>query len=298
MPKLPLSPMKVYSAVSEVREQSEGSARLIVAGSDEQAMNSVRDTLTLGADQWHAGSLLDLRIVEEGGRLDLAAMDGGDAVVILVASPAEVSTPPFSEKLSAAAQAGAPVVAVLTSAPGIEISFPGVGAERVVGMAPGGIVPADVLAEAVVAAAGDAAVALAAKLPILRDEATRNIIRRTARQNAVVGALFFIPGTDMPVMTLNEARMILRIAAIHGEPVGADRALEILGVVGTGFGLRAVARQLLNFLPGPGWAIKGGVAWTGTRAIGETARKYFNGPVRVTPERLAPLVDKLKQLRG
>ena len=92
--------------------------------------------------------------------------------------------------------------------------------------------------------------------------------------------------------------MILRMAAAHGETVGSERALEILGVVGSGFGLRAIARQALDFVPGPGWVLKGGIAWSGTRALGEAAKAYFDGSTRVTPSRLAPLVDKLKKLRG
>ena len=123
--------------------------------------------------------------------------------------------------------------------------------------------------------------------------------RKTATQNAVVGCLFIIPGADMPVMTLNEARMVLRIAAAHGEDgrLGAGaraarRHRQPVSVSGPSPG------RLLDFMPGPGWVVKGGVAWSGTRALGEAAKAYFDGSARVTPSRLAPLVDKLKQLRG
>jgi hypothetical protein len=50
-------------------------------------------------------------------------------------------------------------------------------------------------------------------------------------------------------------------------------------------------------LPGPGWALKGGVAYSGTMAMGRAAKAYFDGKVRVTPSRLAPLVERLKKLR-
>jgi uncharacterized protein (DUF697 family) len=49
----------------------------------------------------------------------------------------------------------------------------------------------------------------------------------------------------------------------------------LLGVVGAGFGLRTVARELLVFVPFAGWAAKGAVAYAGTKAIGEAARRYF-----------------------
>jgi len=295
VPRMPLKPMKLYSALSEVRDLSNEPARVLVTGSDRDAVDAVYEALITGAAAGQSACLVDAASGTEVPPLSQIAE--GD-VIILVSAPADIDSGTFRSRLAEAEAGGAPVVVVLTEAPGVQVSFPGVGPRRVVGMALGGIPPADVLAEAVADAAGDAGVALAAKLPALRDEVCRQLIHRTARQNAVVGCLFIIPGADMPVMTLNEARMILRMAAAHGESVGSERALEILGIVGSGFGLRAVARQALGFIPGPGWVVKGGIAWTGTRALGEAAKAYFDGSVRVTPSRLAPLVDKLKKLRG
>ncbi len=297
MPKLPLKPMKIYSAVRDIRQQSESATRVLITGSDRKAVTAVFDTLTAGAP----GQTVCLLDAVAGGEEEplppLTHVGEGD-VVIIVISTKEMDSGAFNERLAEAERAGAQAIVVLTEAPGIEVSFPGVGPRHVVGMSPGGILPADVLAEAVSDAADEGAVALAAQLPVLRREACRQLIRRTSRQNAVVGCLFIIPGADMPVMTLNEARMILRIAAAHGETVGAERAIELLGVIGSGFGFRAIARQLLDFLPGPGWVVKGGVAWSGTRALGEAAHAYFDSSMRVTPSRLSPLVDKLKKLRG
>ena len=84
----------------------------------------------------------------------------------------------------------------------------------------------------------------------------------------------FIPGVDLPVLTLNQARLVLRIALAHGQHRQCTRG-ELLGVVGTGFGLRAVARELLDVVPVAGWAVKGAVAYAGTRAVGEAAVRYF-----------------------
>jgi len=80
---------------------------------------------------------------------------------------------------------------------------------------------------------------------------------------------------DMPVLTLNQIRLVLRIALAHGQEMDSQRSVEIAGVVGTGFGLRALARTLLDVVPIAGWIVKGGVAYTGTRAIGEAAVRYF-----------------------
>ena len=71
-----------------------------------------------------------------------------------------------------------------------------------------------------------------------------------AAQNGVIGVVVIIPGADMPAMTANQIRMVLKIAHAYGEELGLDRALEILGVVGTGLVLRTLARQALDFVPG------------------------------------------------
>jgi len=131
------------------------------------------------------------------------------------------------------------------------------------------------LADAVVAAAGERAPALARSLEWLRHAAVARIIRRTAFENALVGALVIVPGADMPVMTLNQVRMVLRIGAAYGNDVEPQRAPEILAVVGAGFGLRAVAHQGLKLVPAAGWALKGAVGYTGTLALGRAAVLYY-----------------------
>ena len=79
----------------------------------------------------------------------------------------------------------------------------------------------------------------------------------------------------MPVLTLNQARLVLRIALAYGQEIDKERAVELIGVVGAGFGMRAVARELLDFVPVAGWAMKGAIAYAGTKAIGEAAVRYF-----------------------
>ena len=46
MPKLPLKTMKIYSAVREIREQSESPERLLVSGSDRDMITAVYEALT------------------------------------------------------------------------------------------------------------------------------------------------------------------------------------------------------------------------------------------------------------
>jgi uncharacterized protein (DUF697 family) len=77
------------------------------------------------------------------------------------------------------------------------------------------------------------------------------------------------------VLTLNQIRLVLRIAIAYGQEIDRTRAAELLGVVGAGFGFRVIARELLDFVPVAGWAVKGGVAYAGTKAVGEAAVRYF-----------------------
>ena len=110
---------------------------------------------------------------------------------------------------------------------------------------------------------------------MLRDAVVEILVERFSRVNGTVGALVFVPGADMPVITLNQIRLVLRIAHAHGVGVGQERAPEVLAVLGSGFALRTLARQAVELVPFAGWAVKAGVAYGGTRAIGEAAKRYY-----------------------
>ena len=60
-------------------------------------------------------------------------------------------------------------------------------------------------------------------------------------------------------------------------------------MLGAGFGMRTVARELLDFIPVAGWVVKGGVAYCGTRALGLAADEYFarGAPADLTKLRTA-----------
>ena len=120
----------------------------------------------------------------------------------------------------------------------------------------------------------DYLVPLAKGYPAFRRAVCEEIIRKNARQNAVVGALP-IPGADMPVMTANQARMVLNIAAAHDEELSLERARELLGVLAAGFGLRALARQVVKLIPIGGWAAAATIGYAGTVAMGRASMLYF-----------------------
>jgi len=136
--------------------------------------------------------------------------------------------------------------------------------------------------------------ALAANFPFVRRAVAEESVKSTAFQNAVIGGVVVIPGADMPLMTANQSKMILQIAAAYGQPLGAERIKELAAIVGGAFVLRTVARQALSFLPGIGWAIKAGIGYSGTLAMGYAAVEYFEqgGDVRGLAEKVKEARDK------
>jgi uncharacterized protein (DUF697 family) len=178
--------------------------------------------------------------------------------------------PPDEEQLRAASRAGAPIVALTD-----ESTMPYVLAADLVRVPPGQGFPVAEIVAALARRLGEDGTALAARLPVLRPAVCKHLIDHFSKRNAVIAAAIFIPGVDMPVLTLNQARLVLRIALAYGQPIDRSRAAELLGVVGLGFGFRAVARELLDLVPVAGWAVKAGVAYTGTKAVGEAAVRYF-----------------------
>ncbi len=121
----------------------------------------------------------------------------------------------------------------------------------------------------------DKRLALAANFSFMRRAVALEAVKNTAWQNGLIGVVAIFPGADMPLMTANQAKMVLQIAAAYGEDLGMERARELLGVVGGAFVFRAAARQFVTFAPGFGWAIKGGIAAAGTLAVGYAAMAYF-----------------------
>lgn len=117
--------------------------------------------------------------------------------------------------------------------------------------------------------------ALAHNFAFMRKAVAEDATRTTAWQNALVGVVTPIPGADMPIMTANQIKMLLQIAAAYGQPLNVDRIKELAAVVAGGYLFRTLAREALSVVPVLGWAIKGGIAYSGTVAMGKAAIKYF-----------------------
>jgi uncharacterized protein (DUF697 family) len=249
----------------ELRATSQENRPLVVDGARELAALLRRELIRGGVAE----------AVREGGPLEGAA-----GLVYVLAGPAD---PDDIERLREASRARIPAVCVITAREGERVPAPPyVLPEHVVRVESGSGFPVDVVTRAIAAALGQHATSLAARLPVLRDAVCEELIRHFSRQNAVVGVAVFIPGADLPVLTLNQVRLLLRIADAYGFELDRERLPEVLGVIGSAFGFRALARSVVGLVPVAGWAVKGGVAFVGTRALGEAARRYFEARAPVT----------------
>ena len=266
MPKLPLNPLSVWGVVRELRTTAEDFRPLLVAGDTEYAA-AIRKAFVEGGDPSAARDL-------SGSGPSPYDLEGARVLVYAVEGP----TPDEEDEkaLRLAGRKGVEIVCVLVGVRAEEVpEVPYVPATDVVAAAPGEPLPIAEIAERVAERADETGPQLAARLPALRPAVVESIVKGFSVQNGVLGVAIFIPGADFPVLTLNQIRMVLRIAAAYGEELDRQSALEVLSVVGAGLGFRTVSRQLVGIVPALGWVVKGGVAYAGTRAIGEAAAAFF-----------------------
>jgi uncharacterized protein (DUF697 family) len=226
-----------------------------------------------------AGS--DRRPVAIGGAAEIARTlerelsRGGDAAAARVGPPqgaavyVHIATGDDETALRAARRARVPIVAVAFAG---EEELPFVYATDVVRVGPGEPLPVDRIATAIAHRLGDRGVGLAARLPVLRRPVCARIVAEFSRKNGIIGVVVIVPGADLPLLAVNEIKMLLLLDQAYGLDLDPRARLpEVAATLGAGFGLRAVARELLDLVPVWGWIVKGAIAYAGTRAIGETA---------------------------
>jgi uncharacterized protein (DUF697 family) len=249
--RLPLKVGAVYGVVKEIKATTD--RPLLVAGTLAEQL----------ARELRAGG--DAAAVRTGGT--------PEDVAALLYVIGDVVTPDDERVLKLAHRARVPTI-VIAAGRKVPPRIPFVLATDVVRVEPGHGFPVDAIAGAIADKLGEKATSLARRLPALRGAVCAQLVESFARKNGLIGAAVFIPGVDLPVLTLNQARMVLRICAAYGLEVDAQRAPELLATVGAGLGFRALARELLDLVPVAGWAVKGLVAYTGTRALGEATVRY------------------------
>lgn len=100
-------------------------------------------------------------------------------------------------------------------------------------------------------------------------------ITATALENGAIGLVPFLPGADMPIMTMNQIKMALQIATAYGQEIDQERIKEIVAVIGGAFVSRNIVRSITKFVPGVGWVVSGAMGFGATEAIGRALLEYF-----------------------
>jgi uncharacterized protein (DUF697 family) len=257
MRRRPVSAGALRKLLQEIARTGRGKHVLAVGGASEHA-SLLRQQLLRGR--------ADREAVRLGGP------EGADAYVHVLAAQ------PGDEDLAAlrrARRAAVPEIAVGVGLP-TEIAVPYVLATDVVRVGAGDAFPLEAIAQAIAERLGEYGAPLAARVPLLREAVSEQLVSTYARKNGVLAAAQWVPGADLPVLALNQVRLVLRLAQAYGAADDPpERLPELAATVGAAFGLRALAREAFGRVPGAAWPVKVAVAYAGTRALGEAARLRF-----------------------
>lgn len=210
---------------------------------------------------------------------------GGDPALVRTAGdPAEAAlfvrvlagaaTAEDERLFRAATRALVPVVAVQTADRTVRLPY--VLAEDVVQCRPGSGFPLDEIADRIAAALGGAGAQLAASLPVLRDAVARRRTADAAVTAAGLTAFGAASGPRLPVLALDQARMLSDLAVASGAETSDDQhaavqklALPLALSLATGL----AARELVRRLPVRGRALDTAVAAGATLALGALFRR-------------------------
>ena len=143
---------------------------------------------------------------------------------------------------------------------------------------------AEELVPAMIAASPEAALVIGRELPAYRRQAAQRIIRNATLVSLAAG-LEPVPLIDIPILIGTQVRLVLRMAALYGEPIDSAEALkharELVVTMISGLGLRYLAEQAAKAVPFGGDIIAGAIAGAATWSIGEVALEYYEGGKRL-----------------
>jgi small GTP-binding protein len=151
---------------------------------------------------------------------------------------------------------------------------------------------AEELIPAMIEASPEAALVIGRELPAYRRNAAQRIIRNATLISLAAGLEPF-PLVDIPILLGNQIRLVLRLAALYGEPVDSANTTrhlrELLAVMAGGLGLRYLAEQAAKAIPFGGDFISGAIAGAGTWAMGQVILEYYESGKNISPQRLRML---------
>lgn len=150
------------------------------------------------------------------------------------------------------------------------------------------------LVEKTLAMHPDLGVSLAKSFLPFRRPFIERVIAKTSRENTLFSITTALPdvipsvielpwafaefASDTAFLTMNQVRMAFLIAAASDREVGyLEQKPEIATVIGSAFGWRALARQLISKIPfGGGLIAKAAVAYAGTKVLGLSLDHYYS----------------------
>jgi len=159
----------------------------------------------------------------------------------------------------------------------------------------------------------DLAIPLALHVHPFREEVSKRIVKKVARENALFSLATAIPdiipfislpwaigefASDTAILTANQIRMAFLLAAASDRTVGyREQKGEIATIVAGAFGWRALARELVGKIPmGGGLLPKAAIAYAGTRVAGMSLERYYRlGRGYTRAERRLAYEDALKR---
>jgi hypothetical protein len=161
----------------------------------------------------------------------------------------------------------------------------------------------------------DLAIPLAMHILPFRQEVSKRIIKKVARENALFALATALPdiipfvslpwavgefASDTAVLTANQIRMAFLLAAASDRDFGyREQRSEIATVVLGAFGWRALARELVGKIPmGGGLIPKAAIAYAGTRVVGLSLERYYRiGAMYTREERRLAYQESLERGR-
>jgi uncharacterized protein (DUF697 family) len=265
---LPVDVRALYDTGKRLKEDRERPVRIAVLV-EIDAPDALVEAARLELHPKTAGGIVDVSVIEPESLLRVDSM--ADACIVLVGSASHVDA-----TLRDLRSRGIPTAVVALREEKVTLSRQLGHAENdvVVGMDPPELIRGP-LADWAMTRLEKLRTPLAHNFEFVRRAVAREIVKKTAWQNAAIGVAVFVPGVDMPLMTLNQGKMLLQIAAVYGQSLDTERIKELGAVVAGGFLFRTFAREMVGLIPGLGWAVKGGIAYTGTIAMGTAAITYF-----------------------
>jgi small GTP-binding protein len=155
---------------------------------------------------------------------------------------------------------------------------------------------AEELIPALIEASPEAALVIGRELPAFRRAAAQRIIRNATLLSLAAG-IEPIPFVDIPILLGTQIRLVLRLAALYGEPLNTTDAMqharELIATMIGGLGLRYLAEQAAKAVPFGGDFVAGVIAAGATWSIGQVALEYYESGKQINPRHLQQLSHEL-----